>query len=299
MSFTRVNLNGLPEPDVIEPLDYEVIVQQLKDAVAVAHPAMAPVLQIEGEPATKVLEVCAAFVLMTRARVNHAARGVMLAFASGTTLDHLAALFGVQRMEIEPATDTAPAVYEGDDDLRARAQLAIEGFSVAGPRGAYLFHALSAHPDVLDVSVAGPGDGVGILPGTVVISVVSRDVDGVPDAEVLAAVEAAVNDRSVRPLTDNVVVQAAARRTFSVNAVLHIAPDTPAALVQDAATTALYAYVSERLQAGGTVALSGIYAALQQTGVQRVSLTSPAADVVATPFQFPVMTSATITTAVG
>lgn len=299
MAFTRVNLAGLPEPDVIETLDYETIVQQMKDAVAVAHPAMAPVLQIEGEPATKVIEVCAAFVLMTRARVNHAARAVMLAFATGSTLDHLAALFGVARMEIEPATDTTPADYESDDDLRARTQLAIEGFSVAGPRGAYLFHALSAHPDVLDVAVAGPSDGVGILPGTVVISVVSRDTDGVPDADVLASVRTAVNDREVRPLTDNVVVQAASRLPFTVDAVLHLAADAPADLVRDTAAAALDAYVTERLTAGGTVALSGIYAALQQTGVQRVSLTSPLADIVANPFQFPVMTGATITTTLG
>jgi phage-related baseplate assembly protein len=41
---------------------------------------------------------------------------------------------------------------EADEDLRQRIVLAPESFSVAGPELAYVFHARSAHPDVLDAS---------------------------------------------------------------------------------------------------------------------------------------------------
>src|SRR3546814_9711108 len=50
------------------------------------------------------------------------------------------------------SSDLIPAVMESDSDLRRRLVLAPEGYSVAGPEGAYIFHALSAHPDVLDAS---------------------------------------------------------------------------------------------------------------------------------------------------
>ena len=50
--------------------------------------------------------------------------------------------------------------------------MSFEGFSTAGPDGAYLFHSLSAHGQVLDASVYSP------TPGYVVVSVLSRDGDG-------------------------------------------------------------------------------------------------------------------------
>ena len=299
MSFTQVNLAGLPEPDVIERLDYEQIVLQLKDAVAAAHPPLAAVLQIEGEPATKVIEVCAAFVLLTRARINDAARGVMLAFATGTSLDHLAALLGVERLELIPATDDQPAAFETDEDLRARTQLAVEGLSTAGPRGAYLFHALSAHPDVLDVSISGPHDHPSVEPGSVVVAVVSRSESGVPESEILDSVAAALNADTVRPLTDTVIVRAATPLPFSVRAVLHIAPEAPSGLIIAEAKAELEAYIAQARRAGSVLAVSGIYGALQRTGVISVNLQSPLADVAANPFQFPAMTSVELTAVVG
>lgn len=299
MSYTQVNLAGLPAPSVIEELSFETIVQQMKDAVIAVMPAMAPVLQIEGEPATKVIEVCAAFVLITRARVNDAARGVMLAFATGTTLDHIGALFGVQRFTYSEATDNDPAVYETDDDFRARIQLATEGFSTAGPRGAYLFHTISAHPDVLDASIAGPNDGAGVAPGTVVVSVVSREGGGIPTAEVLDAVRAALNDRAVRPISDTVIVQAATPRPYVVTAVLHLDPEAPAQLIMDTARESLATYFDERRAAGGYISLSGIYAALTQSGVRRVELISPTADVTPSFFEYPTLTAVNLSTSVG
>src|SRR3546814_19943147 len=78
----------------------------------------------------------------------------MPAYATGADLDNLAALLGVTRFELEPGDSVLgiPAVMESDSDLRRRLVLAPEGYSVAGHEGAYIFHALSAHPDVLDAS---------------------------------------------------------------------------------------------------------------------------------------------------
>src|SRR3546814_4822909 len=97
-------------------------------------------------------------------------------------------------------------------DFRRRMVLAPEGYSVAGPEGAYIFHALSAHADVLDASATSPA------PGEVLVSVLSRAGSGVPSPELLATVATFVSDETRRPLTDFVTVQAAGIVDYSVSA---------------------------------------------------------------------------------
>jgi phage-related baseplate assembly protein len=116
----------------------------------------------------------------------------MLAYATGPDLDHLAALVGVKRLTITPAdplTNT-PAVMESDDALRQRVVLAPDSFSVAGPELAYVFHARSADPEVLDASCTSPS------PGEVVVTVLGRGGDGTVSPEVIQAVEDTVNSRT-------------------------------------------------------------------------------------------------------
>ncbi|WP_204322984.1 baseplate J/gp47 family protein, partial [Streptococcus pneumoniae] len=97
----------------------------------------------------------------------------MLAYASGSDLDVIAANYNVKRQVIQEAnnnvTPKIPEILEDDTSLRLRTQLAFEGLSVAGPRSAYIFHALSAHPDVADVSVVSP------QPANVTVTILSRN----------------------------------------------------------------------------------------------------------------------------
>ncbi len=97
----------------------------------------------ESDPVYKLLQLFAARELLLRQRANDKAQQTMLAFATGTNLDHLGALFGVTRLVLDPGqpeTGIAPT-HESDVDFRRRIQLAPEGFSVAGPEGAYIYHA--------------------------------------------------------------------------------------------------------------------------------------------------------------
>jgi phage-related baseplate assembly protein len=160
---------------------------------------------------------------------------------------------------------------ESDADLRRRAQLALEGFSTAGPEGAYVFHALSAAADVLDVSAVSPS------PGDVLVTVLSRTGSGAAPAPLLATVAAALNADDVRPLCDNVVVQSAAIVSYAITATLYFFPGPDSAVVMAAAQAAATAYASAQHRIGRDVTLSGLFAALHQPGVQRVVLTSPAA----------------------
>src|SRR5690606_40001523 len=130
---------------------------------------------------------------------------VMTAYVTGANLDHLAALVGVARLELSPGDPDrgiAPTM-ESDDALRQRIVLAPEGFSVAGPELAYVFHVESASGDILDASATSPA------PGEVLVSVLARAGDGTAGAPLLDAVAAIVNDRSVRPLGDLVTVASA------------------------------------------------------------------------------------------
>jgi phage-related baseplate assembly protein len=274
-TFTTIDLSTLPAPSIVEPLDYETILAAMLADLQARDPAFSAL--VESDPAYKILEVCAYRELLIRQRVNDASRAVMLAYAVGSDLDQLGALFGVVRLEIEPADEEAvppvPAVMETDTEFRRRIQLSLEGFSTAGPEGAYIFHALAADGDVLDVSAVSPN------PGEVVVTILSRTGDGTAGAPLLAAVDAALNDDSVRPLTDLVTVQSAAIVDYTVEAEIYTYPGPDSGTVIAEAEAALDAYIASVRKVGRDITLSGIYAALHRPGVQRVDLIAPTADV--------------------
>ena len=293
--YAAIDLSQLPVPDAIEALDTEAMIAQIKAAVQTAAPELAAVLALESEPAVKLIEAYAYFGLLHRARVNDGVRAVLLATASGADLEHLAALFGVRRLVIiaaDPDADPPIAeVLESDSDLRARAQLALEGFSTAGPRGAYLFHALSASGDVLDVSVASPA------PGDVLVTVLSRSGDGTASSELISTVAAALNDEDVRPLCDTVIVQGATLVGYEIAATITVLDGPDASTVIAAAQSAVAAYATARHRLGRAVRLSGIYAALHQPGVELVTLIQPAGDILCDPDTAPVCTAISVTVA--
>ncbi|OLU22479.1 baseplate assembly protein [Pseudomonas sp. PA15(2017)] len=276
MSFTAIDLSRVPAPSVVETLDYEQILGALLADFAERYPAMDQFL--ESDPAIKLLEVAAYRELLLRQRINEAAQAVMLPYALGDDLENLGALFGVQRLLITPAdASTFPPVaaeYETDSALRNRIQLSLEGLSTAGPEGAYIFHALSASGEVLDASATSPS------PGVVTVTVLSRTGSGVASPELLASVETALTDESVRPLTDHVQVQAAAISEYAIDAKLYFyaGPDREVVMANARAAATAYADAQHRL--GRDVTISGLHAALHQQGVQRVELHSPAASIV-------------------
>ncbi|WP_334061750.1 baseplate assembly protein [Limimaricola cinnabarinus] len=270
-TFTPVDLSQLPAPEVVEVLDFEDILASMLSDLRARMPEFDAL--VESDPAYKILEVAAYRELLIRQRVNDAAKSVMLAYAGGTDLEQLGALFGVSRLLVDAGDDTAippvPPTYEGDAELRRRIQLSLEALAAAGPVKAYQYHALSADPDVLDASA------VSVSPGEVIVAVLSRDGNGAASDSLVAAVEAALSPEDVRPLSDYVVVEAAAIQTYSVSATLYFnsGPDRSVVLAQ--AQKAIEEYTAGQHRIGRDVTLSGIYAALHQPGVSRVSLASP------------------------
>lgn len=277
-AFTAVDLSRLPFPDAVETLDYEVILAEMLADLQARDPVFTAL--VESDPAFKLLEVAAFRELLLRQRVNEAVKAVTLAYATGMDLDNIAANYNVERQLITPADPNTipptPAVYEDDTSLRRRVQLSFEGFSTAGPTGAYIFHALGADAQVLDVGVYGPPE----TPGVVQVAVLSREGDGTASPELVAAVDATLSAEDVRPLTDMVQVSAATIIPYTVSATLKFYEGPDMDVVIQAARAALDAYVEQNHRMGRDITLSGIYAALHQEGVQNVILGSPAADIV-------------------
>ena len=265
--MSEIDLSQLPAPNVVQPLDFEAQLQRLKALVLAQLPDLAEVLSFESEPVIKLLELIAYEHVAMQARINDAAKACMLAYAQGADLDHLAANLGTQRLAQEP-----------DADLRRRTQLALEGFTVAGSSASYRYHALSAHSDVRDAGIDSPS------PGTVRVTVLSRSNNGAASPELLDTVASALSAHDVRPLSDNLQVQAATLVPWSLQATLHPYPGPAAQPLLDAAQAALASYLQTTAgQLGHDITLSALYACLHQNGIQRVELNSPSADIAIAP----------------
>ncbi|MGJ8514674.1 hypothetical protein R84981_001129 [Carnimonas sp. R-84981] len=275
--MSAIDLSRLPSPHVVEPLDVETIFSDMLANLKEKEPTLVNGLS-DSDPAWKLLQVCAYREMIVRQRVNDAARAVMLAYAQGSDLDQIAALFGVERLVIDPGDESAvppvPATYEGDDNLRYRTQISLDGISVAGPEGAYRFHALSVSGEVLDASATSPS------PGEVLVTVLARAGNGKASKELLDQVNQSVNAENVRPLTDHVTVQSASIKEYRVKATLYLYAGPDAGVVIAAAKAGAEQYAKDRHLIGQDVTLSGVYGALQQPGVQRVELKEPNANIV-------------------
>lgn len=294
--FARIDLSRLPAPEVIEPLDYEGLLAEMKAHVAARDPDLAAVLELESEPAVKVLQAAAYFRLLDRARVNDAARAVLLPHATGADLDNLVALLGVARLVITPGDlDAAPPVapvMESDTRLRERAQLSLQAYSSAGPAGAYRYWAMTASADVLDAHVDSPA------PGDVRVVVLKDPSSATADAVLVQTVTDVVTREDIRVLCDNVYVEVPTFLPVAVEAELDILDGPDPAPVLAAAEAALDAYLAQTYRLGGSVTRSGIMAALHRDGVREVTLTAPAASVNAAPDEVPEIALITITEAV-
>lgn len=272
-----IDLSQLPAPEVVESLDFEALYQ---DLLAAFRAAMGEGWNaaLESDPVLKLLELAAYRELLLRARINDAARSVMLAYAIGSDLDQLAAGYNVARLVIQPADPTAvppqEAVLESDDSLRNRTQLAFDQLSVAGPRNAYIAFALGADGRIADVSATSPA------PCEALISVLAREGDGSAGEDILDAVRAVLSDEDVRPVGDRVTVQSASIVEYQVQAVLYIYPGPEAELIQQAAESSLQTYIATQRRLGRDIRRSALFAAMHVEGVQRVELAQPAADVV-------------------
>ncbi|EKZ9425990.1 baseplate J/gp47 family protein [Salmonella enterica] len=173
-----------------------------------------------------------------------------------------------------PLVSSGGAEQESDDHLRDRIMLAPESFSNAGSRGAYRFHAMSAHQDIVDVAV------VRSRPGTVVLYPLLAT--GLPDQNLLDLVAGICSDEKVRPLTDTVMVKQPVKAAYSIAATLTFMEGQDSTVVLKNAVDAINAWIQQKsARLGQDIIPSQIVAALSVPGVYRVELKQPGERVLA------------------
>lgn len=268
--MSTVDLSTLPAPQVLESLDYETLYDE---GLAAFREYMGNnwSAALESDPVVKLIELGAYGKMQNRARVNDAAKALMLAYAEKEDLDQLAANVRLQRLVIQPANLLAvppvEEVKESDDALRERIQLVYEGLSTAGPRDSYIFHARAASALVADATAVSPS------PAVVVVTVLSLTASGHADQPLLDAVYNNLSEEDKRPLTDHVLVQSAEILNYRIDAVLHMigaGPENDAILAE--ASRRLAAWINPRKRLALEVARSAIDAQLHISGVGRVEL---------------------------
>lgn len=290
-----IDLTTLPAPSLIESLDYNTIKSDMIAAFMASMVVSIPAytVPLESDPVMKVIELAAYRELLLRQRINNAAVQTMLPYATGSNLDNVASSFDVQRLVISPQDNTTvpptPAVMESDASLRNRAQMAMNGLNTAGSINSYKYHALSSSGLVKDVDVYCS------VPGTVMISVLANNATGILDANTLNSVFTALNADDVRPLCDTVMVNQASIMTYTISASIVFYDGVAQDTVMQASQDAINAFVSGQFMLGRDINLSGIYAALNQTGVMRVDLTSPVANIVVNHNQAALCSAITLT----
>ena len=297
-TFVPIDLSQLPPPQIVEQIDFELILAERKAYAISLWPAdeqaeIAARLELESEPLTKLLEENAYRETIWRQRVNEGAVANMLALAQGADLENLAANYNVERLVVQVGNPSAvppiPEVLESYDSLRERAQMAWEGLSTAGPRNSYIFHARAADGRVADATAESPS------PAVVVVTVQSLLGDGSVDAGLLSIVNTYLSDDDRRPVADRLTVQSAVVIPYQVSARLYLKTSGPESEpILAAANQRLLAYVHQRRRLGMEVSESAIHAALHVEGVRKVELDTWT-DIAATPYQAPYCTTITLT----
>jgi len=301
-------ISNLPEPKLIEALDYESIFRSLVEDFLARHPEYTALL--ESDPAVKLLQVFAYRELILRQRVNDAFKATLLAFAEGGDLDQLSAFYGVNRQ-----------MPETDEQLRNRTIERIKGSSTAGGAAWYRYQTLTADNRVADALVTSPDAGqvrIAVLSheGELIneatleeLSVMAQFYgvapriltpletvqafrtrvragalgiggDGTASPQLLAVLDSRLQSDSVRVITDTVEVIGATIQTVNVNVRVFLFPDQSPTILNN-----LEARIREDFQKsaglGWDLAPSWLISRLHVQGVQRVELVSPSAVVVA------------------
>ena len=300
--MSTVDFSQLPEPNLIQELDYESIFNERKEKFIALYPATEQnqwrtILNRESDPVVKVLQENAYLELLYRNKCNADARSLLFAYAEGPDLDHLALTeYGLMRLIVTPADNSvvppSPAIYESDERLRERCLLSFDGMNTAGSANAYRYFALSADGRVDGIKVKSDEETPCFL--DIVITQVDSE-NGAASEELIQIVQTALDPDTVRPVGDRPTVKSSIATNYQIEASLYVGKNAEDALLLEAANIRLDKYIKNAQKNGESIYLSAIYAALHVDGIERVQIISPTADLVMDNYHHPYCTTKSIT----
>lgn len=163
------------------------------------------------------------------------------------------------------------AEIENDNSFREAIIEAPEGFSVAGPEGAYQYHVKRVSDLIIDVAVISP------IPGEV--DIIPLLINGeIPQQEMLTLIDDTVNDKKIRPLTDKVVVKAPTVVNYDIELKYYISKDNEsmATSIQEKIEEAIDSFILwQKSKLGRDINPSELISRIIMAGAKRVEITSP------------------------
>jgi len=235
------------------------------------------------DPVVKLMQGFAYREMILRERGNELFRQELLAYATGTNLDHAASAKGLVRR-----------VGETDEALRYRIQQRNCAASNAGGADHYRFWAMAADARVIDAAVYSPdlpgGFGTG---GQVCIAILSSEENLVPSPAVLDAVKTLVGRADVRMLNDQVQVIAASPLFIDATFAIKLVPGAPYSVYLGMTQTLASAFAPVQAL-GRDVTRSWLMGSLHVAGVHSVE-GGPLADIIVAPDCYPILRSISFT----
>lgn len=117
--------------------------------------------------------------------------------------------------------DGEPYTEDGDDRYRERIRLAPSTQSTAGPKNGYVYWAMTADPDIIDVAIDNPSANV--------VDIYALMTGGaIPDSETLEKIEEVCGADDVRPMTDQVTAKAPAQVSYDIQLKYYCTKDNEA-----------------------------------------------------------------------
>lgn len=118
-----------------------------------------------------------------------------------------------------------PYDTEGDDHFRERIKLSSNKLSTAGPEDGYIYWAMSADPDIINVKIISPAPSV--------INIIPLMKGGkIPSQETLNKVVEICSSKKVRPLTDLVTASAPESKTFNIDIVCYVTEEKESDVIE-------------------------------------------------------------------
>jgi len=238
--------------------------------------------RLEANPGAIVNRALSYREYLAYVRINDAVRAVMVLFAVGSDLDNLGIFHRTVRRVVTPATGSTPAVMENDDEFRRRILIAPEAFTTGGAAGAYVYHALSSHGDVLNVDVWTPSDGS----GEVIIAVQSRVGDGTASDELVEIVHNYLHRLgengwpNIKPLTTVVSTRSIVNVPYRIVGQGFVRPGPDSAQTYELSLAGLTQETARRRTPSRDVPLSSLVAAGMAGAMDKLSIIEPEADIV-------------------
>lgn len=292
-----LDLSRLPAPSLVDAT-YATILQARLDHLAAlwaTRQAIDPTLRdiellIKSSTEVLLTEEYATGDMLLRQAINDAANALRLAKAVGGDLEHLTATYHRTTRKLIASTP-AGDLYESDDELRSRAQLAPEALAEMGlTPGGYVYKIRTAFADrIKHVFPINRGAG------RVELRVLGRDGDGTVPPALIAEIIAAFQIEEGSQTTDVLTILSADVQRVSADVTLFLppGPDPDAVKAQAAANLAALGTALHRINA--PVYREALSTAAHVGSAITVRVNAPSTDLLRAPEVAPYLASDAIT----